>query len=33
MPKSSNRQLTPQQRIRQLEKQLAEEKLQNNLVL
>lgn len=27
MPKSSKRQLTPQQRIRQLEKQLAEEKL------
>ncbi|ATZ65461.1 transposase [Acinetobacter bereziniae] len=32
MPKSSKRQLTPQQRIRQLEKQLAEEKLKTEFV-
>ena len=32
MPKSSKRQLTPQQRIRQLEKQLAAEKLKTEFV-
>lgn len=32
MPKSCKRQLTPQQRIRQLEKQLAEEKLKTEFV-
>lgn len=32
MPKSCKRQLTPQQRIRQLEKQLAEEKLKTEFI-
>lgn len=32
MPKSSKRQFTPQQQIRQLEKQLAEEKLKTEFV-